>query len=179
MEADERKTMSDKIPVRLVETFEPSRSKMKAKSSDNQIHTRSFSGLFRTLRISGAGFLFLAFFGTVWLNWGGRQAVLWDLAQSKFHIFGATFWPQDFILLSALLIICAFGLFAITVFAGRVWCGYTCPQSSPGCSCGVKKSPRVSATSGSSCKPRPGPWKNCCAARPNTPCGWRSACSPA
>ncbi len=61
---------------------------------------------------------------------GGRQAVLWDLAESKFHIFGATFWPQDFILLSALLIICAFGLFAITVFAGRVWCGYTCPQSS-------------------------------------------------
>ena len=86
--------------------------------------------MFRTLRVGGAGLLFLAFFGTVWLNWGGRQAVLWDLAESKFHIFGATFWPQDFILLSALLIICAFGLFAITVFAGRVWCGYTCPQSS-------------------------------------------------
>ncbi|WP_455827523.1 cytochrome c oxidase accessory protein CcoG [Pseudomonas graminis] len=103
---------------------------VKAKSSDNLIHTRSFTGLFRTLRVSGAGLLFLAFFGTVWLNWGGRQAVLWDLAESKFHIFGATFWPQDFILLSALLIICAFGLFAITVFAGRVWCGYTCPQSS-------------------------------------------------
>jgi cytochrome c oxidase accessory protein FixG len=103
---------------------------MKAKSSDNLIHTRSFSGLFRNLRVSGAGLLFLAFFGTVWLNWGGRQAVLWDLSESKFHIFGATFWPQDFILLSALLIICAFGLFAITVFAGRVWCGYTCPQSS-------------------------------------------------
>ena len=102
---------------------------VKAKSSDNLIHTRSFTGLFRTLRVSGAGLLFLAFFGTVWLNWGGRQAVLWDLADSKFHIFGATFWPQDFILLSALLIICAFGLFAITVFAGRVWCGYTCPQS--------------------------------------------------
>lgn len=123
--------MSDRIPVRLVEHFEPAHpKKMKAKSSDNQIHTRSFTGLFRTLRISGAGFLFLAFFGTVWLNWDSRQAVLWDLAESKFHIFGATFWPQDFILLSALLIICAFGLFAITVFAGRVWCGYTCPQSS-------------------------------------------------
>jgi cytochrome c oxidase accessory protein FixG len=131
MEADERTTMSERIPVRTVETFEPLHpKKVKAKSSDNLIHTRSFTGLFRTLRLSGAGFLFLAFFGTVWLNWGGRQAVLWDLAESKFHIFGATFWPQDFILLSALLIICAFGLFAITVFAGRVWCGYTCPQSS-------------------------------------------------
>jgi len=131
MEADERQIMSERIPVQLVDTFEPSHpNKMKAKSSDNLIHTRSFTGLFRSLRMSGAGFLFLLFFGTVWLNWGGRQAVLWDLANSKFHIFGATFWPQDFILLSALLIICAFGLFAITVFAGRVWCGYTCPQSS-------------------------------------------------
>jgi len=129
MEADERTTMSERIPT--VETFVPIHpKKVKAKSSDNLIHTRSFTGLFRTLRIGGAGLLFLAFFGTVWLNWGDRQAVLWDLAQSKFHIFGATFWPQDFILLSALLIICAFGLFAITVFAGRVWCGYTCPQSS-------------------------------------------------
>ena len=121
--------MSERIPT--VETFEPIHpKKVKAKSSDNLIHTRSFTGQFRTLRIAGAAVLFLAFFGTVWLNWGGRQAVLWDLAESKFHIFGATFWPQDFILLSALLIICAFGLFAITVFAGRVWCGYPCPQSS-------------------------------------------------
>ncbi|NUT84903.1 cytochrome c oxidase accessory protein CcoG [Pseudomonas corrugata] len=122
--------MSDRIPVQLIQTFEPVPTKIKARTTDNLIHTRSFSGLFRTLRMSGAGLLFLLFFGTVWLNWGGRQAVLWDLAESKFHIFGATFWPQDFILLSALLIIAAFGLFAITVFAGRVWCGYTCPQSS-------------------------------------------------
>jgi len=122
--------MSERIPVQSVETFEPLRPRAKARSTDQLIHTRSFSGLFRNLRLGGAGFLFLLFFGTVWLNWGGRQAVLWDLAESRFHIFGATFWPQDFILLSALLIICAFGLFAITVFAGRVWCGYTCPQSS-------------------------------------------------
>ncbi|MCG6576865.1 cytochrome c oxidase accessory protein CcoG [Pseudomonas sp. AF32] len=122
--------MSDRIPVQLIQTFEPSPRKSTARTTDNLIHTRSFTGLFRTLRMSGAGFLFLLFFGTVWLNWGGRQAVLWDLSESKFHIFGATFWPQDFILLSGLLIIAAFGLFAITVFAGRVWCGYTCPQSS-------------------------------------------------
>ena len=90
---------------------------------DSGIHTRSFTGLYRSLRIGFAGALFVLFFGTAWLNWNGRQAVLWDLSESKFHIFGATFWPQDFILLSALLIICAFGLFAITVYAGRVWCG--------------------------------------------------------
>ncbi|QXI55412.1 cytochrome c oxidase accessory protein CcoG [Pseudomonas alvandae] len=122
--------MSERIPVQLIQTFDPPQTKIKSRTTDHLIHTRSFTGLFRTLRISGAGVLFLLFFGTVWLDWGNRQAVLWDLSESKFHIFGATFWPQDFILLSALLIIAAFGLFAITVFAGRVWCGYTCPQSS-------------------------------------------------
>jgi len=93
------------------------------------IHIRSFKGFFRNLRLSGAGALILLFFGTAWLNWNGHQAVLWDLDAKQFFIFGATFWPQDFILLSAILMIAAFGLFFITVFAGRVWCGYTCPQS--------------------------------------------------
>jgi cytochrome c oxidase accessory protein FixG len=119
--------MSDRLPLHVID-ITPAADKSRH-IPDGAIHTRSFSGLFRTLRIRFAGLLFALFFGTAWLQWNGRQAVLWDLAESKFHIFGATFWPQDFILLSALLIICAFGLFAITVFAGRVWCGYSCPQS--------------------------------------------------
>jgi len=119
--------MSDRIPYRVIDAAAPVSPRKSL--TDNGIHTRSFTGLYRNLRIGFAGALFVLFFGTAWLDWNGRQAVLWDLAQSKFHIFGATFWPQDFILLSALLIICAFGLFAITVFAGRVWCGYSCPQS--------------------------------------------------
>ena len=94
-----------------------------------KIYTRSFSGRYRTMRLAGGTLLFLLFFGTCWININGHQAVLFDLPARKFHIFGTTFWPQDFILLTWLLIICAFGLFALTVFAGRVWCGYTCPQS--------------------------------------------------
>ena len=93
------------------------------------IHTRSFKGLYRNLRLLGAGALMLLFFGTAWIDWNGQQAVLWDLDSKQFHIFGATFWPQDFTLLSAILMIAAFGLFFITVVAGRVWCGYSCPQS--------------------------------------------------
>ncbi|WP_049695895.1 cytochrome c oxidase accessory protein CcoG [Pseudomonas fulva] len=118
--------MTDRTPYSVIAAVpaNPSRRTLEA-----AIHTRSFNGLFRTLRIGFADALFVLFFGTAWLNWNGRQAVLWDLENSKFHIFGATFWPQDFILLSALLIICAFGLFAITVYAGRIWCGYSCPQS--------------------------------------------------
>ena len=118
--------MNNRIPFTEIATA-PATSR--PRHADSGIHTRSFTGLYRNLRIGFAGALFVLFFGTAWLNWNGRQAVLWDLSESKFHIFGATFWPQDFILLSALLIICAFGLFAITVYAGRVWCGYSCPQS--------------------------------------------------
>ena len=118
--------MNDRILCTEIDTAPAS---VKPRRTDSGIHTRSFTGLYRNLRMGFAGALFLLFFGTAWLDWNGRQAVLWDLANSKFHIFGATFWPQDFILLSALLIICAFGLFAVTVYAGRVWCGYSCPQS--------------------------------------------------
>ncbi|MNF37359.1 putative electron transport protein YccM [compost metagenome] len=94
-----------------------------------KIYTRSFTGIFRNLRMLGGALLFILYFGTVWLTWNGRQAVWWNLPERKFHILSATYWPQDFVLLSAMLIIAAFGLFFITVYAGRVWCGYTCPQS--------------------------------------------------
>lgn len=122
--------MTELIPVRAVETIDPARPiRLTPAQAGGPIHTRSFTGRFRNLRLLGAGLLFLLFFGTAWIDWNGRQAVLWDLDNRQFHIFGATFWPQDFILLSAILIIAAFGLFFITVLAGRVWCGYACPQS--------------------------------------------------
>ncbi|MBU2156791.1 MAG: 4Fe-4S binding protein, partial [Gammaproteobacteria bacterium] len=121
--------MSERIPAQIIETIDPRQPiRLTPSQAGGPIHTRSFSGYFRNLRLYGAGLLFLIFFGTAWLDWGGRQAVLWNLAEHRYYIFGATFWPQDFTLLSALLIIAAFGLFTITVVAGRVWCGYTCPQ---------------------------------------------------
>ena len=121
--------MSEKIPVHNITPPPAKHSGNDLYASREKIYTRAFTGLFRNLRLSGGAFLFLLYFGTAWLSWNGRQAVWWDLPERKFYIFGATFWPQDFALLSWLLIICAFGLFFITVFAGRVWCGYTCPQS--------------------------------------------------
>ncbi|WP_323813592.1 cytochrome c oxidase accessory protein CcoG [Cellvibrio sp. NN19] len=96
---------------------------------EGKIFTRSFTGRFRNFRLLGAGFLALLFFGTSWINWNGHQAVLWDLDTRQFHVFGTTFWPQDFLLLSFAMIIGALLLLAVTVYAGRVWCGYTCPQS--------------------------------------------------
>jgi cytochrome c oxidase accessory protein FixG len=70
-----------------------------------------------------------AYYLTPWFNWGGHQAVLFDLPARKFYILGLTFWPQDFPMLAFLLIIAAFALFAVTTLAGRIWCGYTCPQT--------------------------------------------------
>ncbi len=122
--------MRDKHTAQIIHTVDPSAVKRQTPAqAGGPIHTRRFSGRFRNLRLLGGGSLLLLFFGTAWLNWQGRQAVLWDLAERKFHIFGASYWPQDFALLAALLMIAAFGLFFITVLAGRVWCGYACPQS--------------------------------------------------
>ncbi|MBS7660768.1 cytochrome c oxidase accessory protein CcoG [Pseudomonas lalucatii] len=121
--------MSSQIPVKDVTPAPSKVESVDLYANREKIYTRAFTGLFRNLRMLGGALLFILYFGTVWLSWDGRQAVWWDLPARKFHIFGATYWPQDFVLLSALLIIAAFGLFFITVFAGRVWCGYTCPQS--------------------------------------------------
>jgi len=119
--------MSEKIPVKNVTPGDAQAIELYAKRE--KIHPRSYTGLFRNVRLLGVGFLFLLYFGTAWLQWGDRQAVLFDLPARQFHIFAITVQPEDFFLLSFLLIICAFGLFFITVFAGRVWCGYTCPQT--------------------------------------------------
>ena len=69
------------------------------------------------------------FLAQPWLQWHGRQAVWFDLPARHFHLYGLTFWPQDFIFLSWLLIIAAFSLFFFTALAGRLWCGYACPQT--------------------------------------------------
>jgi len=69
------------------------------------------------------------FYGMPWLMLNGRQAVLFDLGARKFYIFGLVFWPQDVIYLAVLLILAAFALFLFTTIAGRLWCGYACPQT--------------------------------------------------
>ena len=69
------------------------------------------------------------FYGVAWLQWNGQQALLFDLPARKFHIFGLTLWPQDFFYMALLLIIAALSLFFFTALAGRLWCGYACPQT--------------------------------------------------
>lgn len=93
------------------------------------IYPRQIKGRYATLRWLCVWLTQCVFYGLPWLEWNGRQAVLFDIAQRKFYLFGIVLWPQDFIYLAALLILCAYLLFLVTAVAGRAWCGFACPQS--------------------------------------------------
>lgn len=94
-----------------------------------KIYTRRIEGFFQRIRLLTGWPLLLGYFLLPWFSWGERQAVLFDLPARQFHVLGITFWPQDLSLLAWVLIISAFLLFAVTNLAGRVWCGYSCPQT--------------------------------------------------
>jgi cytochrome c oxidase accessory protein FixG len=93
------------------------------------VYTRRIRGYFQRLRRKVAWPLMVLFFAMPWLSWNGQPLMLFDLSAQKFHIFTTTYWPQDGILLAWLLMISAFALFAVTVWVGRVWCGFACPQT--------------------------------------------------
>ena len=97
--------------------------------AQQKIYPRSVKGVFVAWRWAFVWLTQLAFYGTPWLMWNNRQAVLFDLGSRRFYIFGLVLYPQDFIYLTALLIISAYTLFLFTAVAGRLWCGYACPQT--------------------------------------------------
>ena len=94
-----------------------------------KIYPRSVSGVFSRWRWAMVFLTQLVFYGLPWLEWGQRQAVLFDLGARRFYIFGLVLYPQDFIYLTGILVISALSLFLFTAVAGRLWCGYACPQT--------------------------------------------------
>ena len=94
-----------------------------------KIYARSVTGLFVKWRWALVWITQIIFYGLPWLMWNDRQAVLFDLISRRFYIFGLVLYPQDLIYLSALLMISAYALFLFTAVAGRLWCGYACPQT--------------------------------------------------
>jgi cytochrome c oxidase accessory protein FixG len=94
-----------------------------------KVYPREVEGRFARLRTLSVWVLLGIFYLLPWLQWGERQAVLFDLPARKFFILGLVFWPQDFIFLTWLLIIAALALFFFTAVGGRLWCGYACPQT--------------------------------------------------
>jgi cytochrome c oxidase accessory protein FixG len=97
--------------------------------SHETIYPRSVSGIFSNWRWGMVFLTQLVFYGIPWLEWGQRQAVLFDLGARRFYIFGLVLYPQDFIYLTGILVISALSLFLFTAVAGRLWCGYACPQT--------------------------------------------------
>ena len=94
-----------------------------------KIYPRAVTGGFATAAWVMVLVTQFVFYGLPWLQWNDRQAILFDIAARKFYIFGVVFWPQDVIYLAVLLIIAALSLFLFTAMAGRLWCGYACPQT--------------------------------------------------
>lgn len=94
-----------------------------------KIYPREGKGRFNTCRVLAVWALLGLYYALPWISIDGQQLVLFDLPARKFYVFGLVFWPQDFILLSGLLALAALSLFLFTALAGRVWCGYACPQT--------------------------------------------------
>jgi cytochrome c oxidase accessory protein FixG len=94
-----------------------------------KIYPRAVRGWFAAWRWAMVWATQLVFYGGPWLAWNDRQALLFDIEHRKFYLFGLVFWPQDIIYLSVLLIVSALSLFLFTAVAGRLWCGYACPQT--------------------------------------------------
>jgi len=94
-----------------------------------KIYPRAVTGLFAGWRWALVWFTQLLFYGLPWLSWGDRPLVLFDLEARRFYLFGVVLYPQDFIYLTGLLVISALSLFLFTAVAGRLWCGYACPQT--------------------------------------------------
>ncbi len=97
--------------------------------SAKKIYPREIGGRFDRLSKLATTILLGLFYLVPWLLWDDRQAILFDLPARKFYLIGLTLWPQDFPFLAMLLMILAFSLFFFTALAGRLWCGFACPQT--------------------------------------------------
>jgi len=116
--------MSKPIPLTVVQDAGESLYAAQAK-----VYPREIDGRFSSLRLTAVFALLGLFYLGPWLRWAGHQAILFDLPARKFYVFGLTFWPQDFFWLTCLLVIAGISLFFFTALAGRLWCGYACPQT--------------------------------------------------
>ncbi|GHF99607.1 cytochrome c oxidase accessory protein CcoG [Thalassotalea marina] len=115
------------IPVKNIKIEKP--NPVEQYKPRDQIYVRKVTGFFQQLR-QKMNFFFLALFALLpWLTYNGNQAILLDIANQRFTLWGLTLWPQDLTLLAWLFILSAFLLFFVTTFLGRVWCGYLCPQT--------------------------------------------------
>ncbi len=99
-----------------------------------KVYPKSVNGFARRVKWAILIALLALYYLLPWLRWhrgDGRpdQALLLDLAGERLFIFNWEFWPQEIYFLTGILILAAVSLFLVTSLIGRVWCGYTCPQT--------------------------------------------------
>jgi len=99
-----------------------------------KIHPRRARGTFRKVKWIVMAVTLAIYYLAPWIRWdrgpnAPDQAILIDLPGRRFYFFFIEIWPQEVYYLTGLLIIAALGLFLVTSLFGRVWCGYTCPQT--------------------------------------------------
>ncbi len=114
------------IPIIAVE---PDAEMVSLYAPHQKIYPRSVTGLFSKWRWIMVWVTQIVFYGLPWIDWGQRQALLFDLGVRRFYIFGLVLYPQDLVYLTGMLVISALSLFLFTAVAGRLWCGYACPQT--------------------------------------------------
>lgn len=110
---------TDQVSVQTVSLYE----------KHKKIYVKAVKGWWQTWRWVLVFLTQAIYYGTPWIDWNGRQAVLFHLVERKFYLFGLVLWPQDVFYLALLLIISAYALFLFTAVAGRLFCGYACPQT--------------------------------------------------
>jgi cytochrome c oxidase accessory protein FixG len=98
-------------------------------ASQDKVYPRAVRGYFKNWRWVMIWLTQIVFYSIPWLTWNDRQSVLFDISAHQFYIFGLVLFPQDLIYLAFILIISALALFLFTAVAGRLWCGFSCPQS--------------------------------------------------
>jgi cytochrome c oxidase accessory protein FixG len=97
-------------------------------------YPQAVHGRFRRLKWTLLAITLSIYYFTPLLRWDRGpglpdQAVLIDLPHRRFYFFFIELWPQEVYYFTGLLIIAAFALFLMNALAGRLWCGYLCPQT--------------------------------------------------
>jgi cytochrome c oxidase accessory protein FixG len=93
------------------------------------LDARPVRGFYRTLRSRADALLIAILFAVPWIRIGGEPLILFDIPQRQFHVFGRVLFPQELFLAWLILAGLALALFFFTALAGRLWCGWACPQT--------------------------------------------------
>jgi cytochrome c oxidase accessory protein FixG len=132
----ERRPATPPGPVSAAEAARRKEEKGKARlyKPRTPIHPKLVQGKWRNIKWAMLAFTLAIYYLTPWIRWDRPgalpdQAVLVDFTRGRFYLFGLHLWPQEVYFVTGLLVVCALALFLASALFGRLWCGYSCPQT--------------------------------------------------